>query len=82
MKLQLKKERTGAITQNEGKRIYESIKKTSNNKKCAKYRKKAITRVVVDLNHFTKQNLIDIMATKENKQGYIKSLIKKDNNLN
>lgn len=47
-------------------------------KASAKYIKNNVKRIVLNLNINTDQNIIEYMDGIENKQGYLKSLIKKD----
>lgn len=47
-------------------------------KASAKYIKNNVKRIVLNLNINTDQNIIEYMDSIENKQGYLKSLIKKD----
>lgn len=47
-------------------------------KASAKYIKNNVKRIVLNLNINTDQNMIEYMDGIENKQGYLKSLIKKD----
>jgi len=46
-----------------------------------RYNKKAIIRIEVKLNKFTNMNLLEKINTVKNRQGYIKELIKNDENI-
>lgn len=48
------------------------------NEAIARYQKRAMKQQMLKLNKYTEKDLIDKLDTKNNKQGYIKSLIRLD----
>lgn len=52
----------------------------SQNKATQNYKKKNVKKYLLELNRNTDQELIDKMESVQNKQGYLKELIKKDIN--
>ena len=59
----------------------EKERKERRNKSSMKYNAASVQQFKIALNKKTDADIIQILDKKENKQGYVKDLIRKDNNI-